>query len=343
MKKLLPLIASSLIALSTNAITISETQTFTGTASYTEKLTVDAYVVYTIGDGTNKSSISVTTSITPLTNNGRIVIKEASELILETTGERNWSTITSSGKVDVYGTFYVKHSSSTSPFAPTVGSDKTLNVFNGGTLKITGVNSGGLDIENGTANFKTGSTVDMSSAMIYFRGTKGTSKLVIEDGVTFTNGLKFTIGIGATATLDLSSAKNISISSFTFKNDGNITLLLPSTKLSIDTWYTSGNYTGAETMILKDFKNDIFNVGTSVSIIEDDKGIAQLFKIDNREIKLSALDANDKAITLTADDYWEITKDGYLNLVLASVPEPAEWAMIFGAIALGLAIYRRRK
>ncbi len=30
-------------------------------------------------------------------------------------------------------------------------------------------------------------------------------------------------------------------------------------------------------------------------------------------------------------------------LITASVPEPAEWAAIFGAIALGLAIYRRRK
>ena len=30
-------------------------------------------------------------------------------------------------------------------------------------------------------------------------------------------------------------------------------------------------------------------------------------------------------------------------LTLTAVPEPAEWAMIFGAIALGLAVYRRRK
>jgi hypothetical protein len=29
--------------------------------------------------------------------------------------------------------------------------------------------------------------------------------------------------------------------------------------------------------------------------------------------------------------------------VLPSVPEPAEWAMIFGSLALGLAVYRRRK
>ncbi|MBQ2721692.1 MAG: PEP-CTERM sorting domain-containing protein [Opitutales bacterium] len=28
---------------------------------------------------------------------------------------------------------------------------------------------------------------------------------------------------------------------------------------------------------------------------------------------------------------------------MPAVPEPAEWAMILGSLALGLAIYRRRK
>ena len=37
-----------------------------------------------------------------------------------------------------------------------------------------------------------------------------------------------------------------------------------------------------------------------------------------------------------------VTDKGYLSL-LQTVPEPAEWAMIFGALALGLAIYRKRK
>ncbi len=35
-----------------------------------------------------------------------------------------------------------------------------------------------------------------------------------------------------------------------------------------------------------------------------------------------------------------LTADGFVTL---AIPEPAEWAAIFGAIALGLAIYRRRK
>ena len=36
--------------------------------------------------------------------------------------------------------------------------------------------------------------------------------------------------------------------------------------------------------------------------------------------------------------------DGYWALYgVSAVPEPAEWAMIFGALALGLAVYKRRK
>ena len=35
--------------------------------------------------------------------------------------------------------------------------------------------------------------------------------------------------------------------------------------------------------------------------------------------------------------------NGWLSAIAPAVPEPAEWAMIFGSIALGLAIYRRRK
>ena len=42
---------------------------------------------------------------------------------------------------------------------------------------------------------------------------------------------------------------------------------------------------------------------------------------------------------------WDDTLvDGYYALYsVSAVPEPAEWAMIFGALALGLAVYKRRK
>ena len=46
------------------------------------------------------------------------------------------------------------------------------------------------------------------------------------------------------------------------------------------------------------------------------------------------------SITWTEDFMYE--GNSYLRIGVA-VPEPAEWAMVFGGIALGLAIYRRRK
>ena len=49
--------------------------------------------------------------------------------------------------------------------------------------------------------------------------------------------------------------------------------------------------------------------------------------IDGEEVKISQLYIN----------------NGWLSAIAPAVPEPAEWAMIFGAIALGLAVYRKRK
>ena len=51
---------------------------------------------------------------------------------------------------------------------------------------------------------------------------------------------------------------------------------------------------------------------------------------------------NKEDISLVADTY--NGQAGYwLTVPALAVPEPAEWAMIFGGIALALAVYRRRK
>ncbi len=52
-------------------------------------------------------------------------------------------------------------------------------------------------------------------------------------------------------------------------------------------------------------------------------------------------------LTVNGEKYtgaWDFVTDGnQLSVNLMAVPEPAEWAMIFGAVALGFAFYRRRK
>ena len=53
------------------------------------------------------------------------------------------------------------------------------------------------------------------------------------------------------------------------------------------------------------------------------------------------MDTNgDKLLNL---DIKEIDMNGRTYIAMTQVPEPAEWAAIFGAIALGLAACRRRK
>ena len=62
----------------------------------------------------------------------------------------------------------------------------------------------------------------------------------------------------------------------------------------------------------------------------------------------SADDSYLSQITVDGIDqlYWvkdSVNNVWWLSAIAPAVPEPAEWAMIFGAVALGLAIYRKRK
>ena len=74
------------------------------------------------------------------------------------------------------------------------------------------------------------------------------------------------------------------------------------------------------------FKEDSIYVGLNY-----DKYI-----VENRIVAYTGTD------TSTMLDKVYVSSTGWLT-ALPAVPEPAEWAMIFGAIALGFAIYRRRK
>ena len=93
-------------------------------------------------------------------------------------------------------------------------------------------------------------------------------------------------------------------------------------------------------LVLEDFQAGLVKVnGWTTELIS-----SGTFSLSN------STSGNPKTITLKALDalgniikgLWSVDENGYLyNSGL--VPEPAEWAAIFGALALGLALYRRRK
>ena len=82
--------------------------------------------------------------------------------------------------------------------------------------------------------------------------------------------------------------------------------------------------------------SEIFGFGENASVVlsgvESDNALETLSGL----IKYQDEDGNLISATLT-------DVNNIASSVLVAVPEPAEWAMIFGCIALGFAVYRRRK
>ena len=104
------------------------------------------------------------------------------------------------------------------------------------------------------------------------------------------------------------------------------------------TWIVSdfGNYQSTPTVVLKNFENDaVFFTTTAMGNYEKMITDVNVITADGQEYGKDDL-------SFIADTFKGY--NGYWMTVPAlAVPEPAEWAMIFGGIALGLAIYRRRK
>ncbi len=92
------------------------------------------------------------------------------------------------------------------------------------------------------------------------------------------------------------------------------------------------------TIVFKDFADFTFSETT---FNDEDK----LLSLGTWNLSLKLTDKD--GISINDDTLvwnWDAIDGGYaLSVSSASVPEPAEWAAIFGAIAIGLAIYRRRK
>lgn len=93
------------------------------------------------------------------------------------------------------------------------------------------------------------------------------------------------------------------------------------------------------------------NVVLNASFVSENNGRFIVFNFTDNQIKLkNATDISDVNTIFQAYsssdmsqkiDSLYITSDGWL--AMATVPEPAEWAFILGALALGITIYRRRK
>lgn len=248
----------------------------------------------------------------------------------------------------------------------------------GGTLAEIAMNgnssSGGFDIKNGqTIKLVNGGKIasyagnDQKQAILALTG--GTLELDATSRI-LTNQIAFAIDTNAPAnnggTLKLGSAANLAADTQIIIKDNNSGIsrlelakdsyeiakirLLRNSNLTIDlsndAQITIGSVEsyGLQTvnfeLVLEDFQAGLVKVnGWTTELIS-----SGTFSLSNsttdapKTVTLKALDALGNIIK----GLWSVDENGYLyNSGL--VPEPAEWAAIFGALALGLALYRRRK
>ncbi len=104
-------------------------------------------------------------------------------------------------------------------------------------------------------------------------------------------------------------------------------------------------------LVLKDFveNGSIFFGGTTADM-KDTLRASNKITVSGKEITFVLKNADGEVVDIDSEKWnWdETTRDGVSGCLLSyggsvAVPEPAEWAAIFGGIALALAIYRRRK
>ena len=224
---------------------------------------------------------------------------------------------------------------------------------NGGTFEFA-VKSDSPVMIHGTANEI--SSLSEDAKVNYFRLADGSS-LTIGEGVTHKIiSANAGIALGNNSKLIINSKDALTTTDKVLSDDGYIRVECTgatkaaslelgadnsfadlksnnATSFTVFTITLNGNVVTFETIItenfseiiISDFQNDLFRITEKDTIANIDIN------------KITAMQGTNKVDVSWAD------MGGYNALVSGAIPEPAEWAMIFGAIALGFAIYRKRK
>ena len=201
-------------------------------------------------------------------------------------------------------------------------------------------------IENaGELSFKRGKLADNASVALKSYNGDGT---VSAFGGTFADGVftagksasfdssAITVGTNANDVQSVKLGDKLALD-FNVAGLGEAALTVNEVKVSTDRDGIEGNVLAAFDVDLTDNGNDYSVVFSAyVGAIEDASKLVAWHKgKDGVWAKL------DTAIDY-ADEIASIVVDGFSSYAFSQVPEPAEWAAIFGAVALALAAYSRR-
>ena len=214
-----------------------------------------------------------------------------------------------------------------------------------GRIDMAGYDAGSWGIQKSTLEIQNGATMTIKNADASARDAKymlwGNTQTDLrqEDAIKDENGK----GVRLASCSNFNGNGNVVniYAKQTFKDvflnvsaEGNlleINLMNDTAKLIFDSEGTTINISSGTTLKIKGFADNRVNIGTTAASYNN--LLAAL-----KDGRLEIYDTSDKQLLA---DVIGIDSNGWLTMT--AVPEPAEWAAIFGAIALGLALYRRRK
>ena len=243
------------------------------------------------------------------------------------------------------GTVVATSGSGSSAYVLAATAGKTVTLKNGAKAKVTTATDFLCISLGGTFDVQDTSKIDTSKIVFYNSNddSSGTSRAVLKlaSGANLTSKANILVnGKGAlltTARLELAK-DSYEFGMLEFLRVSNIEIVLNGSSISFtDVRSYSGSRDCDSNLIFTDFENGLVKLGINESILAADGTIS--LGVANTSLKISGLTKDGKAL----NDGWSIDSNGYLFNLGAVVPEPAEWAAIFGALALAFAAYRRRK
>ena len=275
----------------------------------------------TIGNTIDKGSVLGVKSTADVTWNGNISIGKSGILNLD--GKLTLAgTLSSSGTINSAGNLVQNAAADT---GITFSGNAEMNSGSNWTIQ------GKLIVQNNSTT-----TVNEGAYLTFVPNASNSARVILNRGsliLNQKNALITNTGEPKVAIVTLVGVDNINnvfinadqeIKSF-FVNGNTLNIYLDDlVKISLTDAENAIGYLNSASLNIYNFQEDNFYVGTVENIKNNVESIVSLY--DENGDYLGAATVNDL---------------GYITLL--TVPEPAEWAAIFGALALGLAMYRRRK
>ena len=306
-----------------------------------------------------------------LNNQNAIYVNEGGVLYTRNTGKNNHGTMNSNasnsarfmGEIYVNGGVLSTNSvMSGDEYSAALVSGKIV-ISNGGKLlsrrssDAEGTGTGLFALAGGTLQVE-GETSSIEAKLIAFhRDSTAMGGAELEKTLILKNGSNFDGDIVAVRTkentLILAENESYKFGSIMFHQQtvwNEITIDLNGASSveinAVTRWSSSAN----GTLVFDDFVNGVVKINNLTDTILADINESGVAKYDvdtaksfETQLSLKAIDAEGNVYDWTNGD-WFLDGNGFLShSALVAVPEPAEWAMILGALALGLAVYRRRK